>query len=74
MGRLINSGNVDKVLSSSSRVKPVNNTTETSNTAGVNPNINAEGGGEYTASSSSSIGKKALKINYVGSARGTNPL
>lgn len=72
MGRLINSGNVDKVLSSSSRVKPVNNTTETSNTAGVNPNINAEGGGEYTASSSK--GKKALKINYVGSARGTNPL
>lgn len=73
MGRLINSGNVDKVLSSSSRVKPVNNTGETSNTAGVNPNINAEGGGEYTASSYSK-GKKALKITHVGSARGTNPL
>lgn len=71
MVRLINSGNVDKVLSSSSRVKPVNNTTETSNT-GDNPNINAEAGGEYT--SSSSKGKKALKITHVGSARGTNPL
>ena len=68
MGRLINSGNVDKVLSSSSRVKPINNTTETSNTS----NINAEGGGEYTASSSK--GKKALKITHVGSARGINPL
>lgn len=72
MGRIINSNNVDKVLSSSSRVKPVNNT-ETSNT-GDNPNINAEGGGEYTASSSSRKGKKALKITHVGSARGTNPL
>lgn len=70
MGRLINSGNVDKVLSSSSRVKPINNT-KTSNT-GDNPNINAEGGGEYTASSSK--GKRALKITHVGSARGTNPL
>ena len=73
MGRLINSGNVDKVISSSSRVKPVNNTTETSNTAGDNPNINAEAGGEYT-SSSSRKGKKALKITHVGSARGTNTL
>lgn len=70
MGRLINSGNVDKVLSSSSRVRPIDNTTETSNT----DNINAEGGGEYTASSSSIKGKKALKITHVGSARGTNPL
>lgn len=69
MGRLINSNNVDKVLSSSSRVKPIDNTTETSNTPS---NINAEGGGEYTASSSK--GKKALKITHVGSARGTNPL
>ena len=72
MGRLINSGNVDKVLSSSSRVKPIDNT-EASNTGDNPTNINAEGGGEYTASSSIK-GKKALKITHVGSARGTNPL
>ena len=71
MGKLFNSNNVDRVLSHSSRVKLKNNT-ETSDAVG-SKNINAEGGGEYTASNTSKS-KKALKITHASSARGVNIL